>query len=145
MPTNKDRSFSGGLDWSDHLGHFGNRDFCGGLVYGLSGRNWEGLGLDGGGGGRLGSSGVGSMRDVRKIGRRVLRLCDSLIKVFNIAFCLSNYIFLYLQILRYFGNHLEDPPSILFLYLQGLLFLRDGINPLQYGPNYSMQMCFFLI
>lgn len=144
MPTNKDRSFSGRLDWSGHLGYCGNRDFCGSLVYGLSGRNSEGLSLDGGGG-RLGSSSVGSIRDVKKIGRRVLRLCDSLIKVFNIAFCLSNYIFLCLQILQYFGNHLEDPPSILFSYLQGLLFLRDGINPLQYGPNYSMQMCFFLI
>lgn len=70
-----------------------------------------------GGNGRPGSnSGSGisdvrkmGIRDIRKVGRRALRLYDSLIKVFDVAFYLSNHIFFCLQILQYFGNHLENP------------------------------------
>ncbi len=106
----QDRSFSG------HLCPCGNRDFCGGPVYGLSSGSSEGLDLDGSGG-RPSSSGGGSIRDVRKTGikdvrkvsGRVLRLCNSPIKVFNAALCLSNHVFFRLQILQYFNNHPEDP------------------------------------
>ena len=66
----------------------------------------EGLGLDGGGG----NSGGGGIRDVMKAGGKVLYFCDFFIKVFDATFCLFNHIFLGFQILRHFGNYLEDPP-----------------------------------
>lgn len=56
----------------------------------MNGGSSEGLGLDGG----SGSSSGGGMRDVRKAGEKILRLYDSLIKVFGAAFCLFNHIFL---------------------------------------------------
>lgn len=76
MPPNQDRNFSSGLVWSGHLGP------CGGLVYGLSGKNLEDLNLDDDGN-RPDIKSGDSIRDVREAGGRVLRLCNYPIKVFN--------------------------------------------------------------
>lgn len=84
MPPNYDRCFSDGLGWNGHLNLCGGLDFCGGLVYNLSGRSLEPLGLDNGGG-RPDNNGEDDIRDVREAGGRVLRLCNFLIKVFNVA------------------------------------------------------------
>ena len=86
-----------------------DQNFCVGLVQGLSGGNLKGLGLDSGGD-RFGSSNKSDIKDVRKMGERVLRLFNSSIKIINIIFYLSNHVFLCLQILRHFDNYLEDPP-----------------------------------
>lgn len=82
MPPKQDRSFSGGLGWNGHLDLCRVLDFCGGLVYRLSGGNLELLGLDDGSGGPDSSSGDGQ-RDVREADGRVLRLYNFSIKVFD--------------------------------------------------------------
>lgn len=78
-----------------HLDLYDGLDLCDGLVYSLSDRNLELLGLDNGGGGSLeplgldngghrpDSSGGNSWTDVREAGERVLHLCDFFIKVFD--------------------------------------------------------------
>lgn len=64
------------------------------LADNLSGKILDELGLDGGGD-RPSSNGGGFIRDVRKVGRRVLRLFDFFIKVFDTALYLFNQVFLY--------------------------------------------------
>lgn len=74
------------------MGLYGDLDFCGDLIQGLSSGNFEGLGLDSGSS-RSGRSDGSDMRKIGKTGERVLRFCDSPIKVFDAVFYLSNYVF----------------------------------------------------
>ena len=89
MPSKQDQSFSGGLGWSDYLG------LCGGLVHRLSSGRLEDLGLDNSSG-RPDISRKDGIKNVKKAGGRILRLCDFPIKVFDAAFWLFDYVFLYL-------------------------------------------------
>lgn len=99
------------------MGFCGDQDFCDGLVHNLSDGSLEDLSLDGDVD-RPGSSGGGSIRDikktsirdVKKIDKKVLYLCDSPIEVFYTIFYLSNYVFFRFQILQYYGNYLKNPP-----------------------------------
>lgn len=117
ISPNKDQSFSDKLDSSiSHLDFCNNRDICGCLIYNLNSRNLEGLGLDGGGG-RPSSNGENDMDDVKKLGRRILRLRNSPFQVFDIILCLFSHIFFRQQILQHFGNHLKDLPQTFFPYL----------------------------
>lgn len=86
------------------------------LADGLSGGILDGVGLNGNDG-RPSSNSGGFIRDIRKASEKILRLCDFLVKVFDIVLYLFNHVFLYLQIFWYFDNYLENLPQLFFPHL----------------------------
>lgn len=66
------------------------------LVHNLNSRNPESFSLLNNNNGRFDSNGGGSIRDIKKVGGRILSLCNILIKFFDLTLRLSNYIVLHL-------------------------------------------------
>lgn len=74
------------------------------LANGLSSGTFDRLGLNSGDG-RPSSNGNYFIRNVRKMGKKILCLCDFLIIVFDVTLCLFNRVFLYFKIFWHFSNH----------------------------------------